>query len=74
MFTITSPYGTFEANGISQVPLRIKEIEAIVALKDVNEGAVVAKAAGESVVKTGENVAQRGDRAGGRPPRGLAAA
>ena len=57
VFTVTSSYGTFEANGRSQVPLRIKEIEAIVALKDVNEGAVVAKAAGESVVKTGANVA-----------------
>ena len=57
VFTITSPYGTFEANGRSQVPVRIKEIEAIAALKDVNEGAVVAKAAGESVVNVGKGVA-----------------
>jgi hypothetical protein len=57
VFTITSPYGTFEANGRSQVAVRIKEIEAIAALKDVNEAAVVAKAAGESVVNVGKGVA-----------------
>jgi hypothetical protein len=57
VFTVTSPYGTFEAHGISQVATRIREITGIAALKDVNEGAVVAKAAGQSVVNVGKGVA-----------------
>jgi hypothetical protein len=57
VFTVTSEYGTFEANGTSQVATRIREITGIAALKDVNEGAVVAKAAGQSVVNVGKGVA-----------------
>lgn len=56
VFTVTSAFGTFEAVGKSQVPVRVQEIQALAALQDVNKAGVVARAAGESLVKVGTGV------------------
>jgi hypothetical protein len=56
-FTLTSPYGAFEANGRSQLSVRIQEIGALAALDDVSKSEVFLKAAGQSVVKIGKGVA-----------------
>lgn len=53
-FTMTAPSGTFEAAGLSQVPVVIKEIEAIVTLQDVSKTKVFLESAGRSVVNVGE--------------------
>ena len=53
-FTITSPYGTFEAEGDDMVRTRIHEIKAIAALQEVkksNAFSEAAKKAAESSVK-----------------------
>ena len=55
-FTLTSPFGTFEANGRSALTVRIHEITAIAALGDVSKTEVFLQAAGQSVVKVGEGV------------------
>ena len=55
-FTLTSPLGSFAANGRSQLAVRIHEITAIAALGDVSKTEVFLKAAGQSVVKVGEGV------------------
>lgn len=56
VFTITSPFGTFEAEGLSQVATRREEIAAMAALEEVNKAGVFAKAAGTSLVKVGTGV------------------
>lgn len=56
VFTITSPFGTFEAEGLSQVAVRVQELTALAALQDVSKAGVFARAAGESVVKVGTGV------------------
>ena len=57
VFSITSTFGTFEAEGTSQVATRMREIAAIAALHDVSKTEVFAKAAGQSVVNVGTGVA-----------------
>ena len=57
VFSVTSTFGTFEAEGTSQVPTRMREIAAIAALHDVSKTEVFAKAAGQSVVNAGTGVA-----------------
>ncbi len=56
VFTITSPFGTFEAEGVSQVAVRVQEVTALAALQDVSKAVVFARAAGESFVKVGTGV------------------
>lgn len=56
VFLITSPFGTFEANGKSQVAVRINEITALASLQELNKAGVFARAAGESLVKVGTGV------------------
>jgi hypothetical protein len=56
-FTISSPLGTFEADGLSQVPVRIHEINALASLHDVSKTEVFLSAAGRSVVNLGKSVA-----------------
>jgi hypothetical protein len=58
VFTITSTFGTFEAEGTSQVTTRLEEIAALARLDDVNKAGVFAKAAGRSLVKVGTGVVQ----------------
>ena len=55
-FTLTSPFGTFEAAGRSVLEVRIHEITAIAALRDVSKTEVFLEAAGQSLVKVGEGV------------------
>ena len=54
--TLKASSGTFEAVGLSQVPVVIKEIEAIASLQDVSKTKVFLEAAGNSVVGVGEGV------------------
>jgi hypothetical protein len=56
VFTVTSTFGTFEAHGRSQMPVRLQEIAALAALEEVNKAGVVARAAGEQLVKVGTGV------------------
>lgn len=56
VFRVGSRYGTFEAEGVSQVSARLEEIAALAALDDVNKAGVFAKAAGTSLVKVGTGV------------------
>jgi hypothetical protein len=56
-FTLSSPFGAFEAVGRSQLTVRIQEIDALAALDDVSKTEVFLKAAGQSVVKVGQGVA-----------------
>jgi hypothetical protein len=56
VFTITSPFGTFEAEGRSQVAVRLQEIEALARLDGLNKAGVFARSAGESLVKVGAGV------------------
>jgi len=56
LFTIASPLGSFEANGKSQVAVRISEIAALASLQELNKAGVFARAAGESLVKVGSGV------------------
>lgn len=56
VFTITSPFGTFEAEGVSQVAVRVQEVMALAALQDVSKAGVFARAAGESFMKVGTGV------------------
>jgi hypothetical protein len=56
LFIVTSSFGAFEAAGKSQVAVRLQEIDALAALEDVNKAGVVARAAGESLVKVGTGV------------------
>jgi len=56
VFTITSPFGTFEAEGRAQVDVRLQEIAALGRLQELSRAGVFARAAGESVVKVGAGV------------------
>jgi hypothetical protein len=56
VFTISSTFGTFEAEGVSMVATRIEEIAAMARLEDVNKAGVFARAAGTSLVKVGTGV------------------
>lgn len=53
-FTISSPYGSFEAVGRTQLAVRIQEIGALAALDDVSKTEVFLAAAGQSVVNVGK--------------------
>jgi hypothetical protein len=56
-FTISSPVGDFAADGLSQVPVVIHEIGALVKLQDVSKTEVFLAAAGRSVVNVGKGAA-----------------
>jgi hypothetical protein len=56
-FTISSPLGRFEADGLSQVPVRVHEINALASLHDVSKTEVFLAAAGRSVVNLGKSAA-----------------
>lgn len=56
VFTITSPFGTFEAVGLAQVAVRLQEIAALRRLDELSKAGVFARAAGESLVKVGTGV------------------
>jgi hypothetical protein len=56
VFTITSPFGTFEAVGLAQVEVRLQEIAAMRRLEDLSKAGVFARSAGESLVKVGTGV------------------
>ena len=56
VFSVTSTFGTFEAEGTSQVAARMREIAALAALHEVSKTEVFVKAAGASVVKAGTGV------------------
>jgi hypothetical protein len=56
VFTVTSPFGTFEAEGRSQVAVRLQEIDALARLDGLNKAGVFARSAGESLVKVGAGV------------------
>ena len=57
VFAITSDYGAFEAEGRSQLAVRLNEIAALASLADVSKSEVFVKAAGESVVNVGKGAA-----------------
>lgn len=56
VFQITSPFGTFEAEGVAQVAVRLQEIAALQRVEDLNKAGVFARSAGESLVKVGTGV------------------
>jgi hypothetical protein len=56
-FTLTSPFGSFEAVGRSELAVRIQEINALAALQDVSKTEVFLAAAGQSVVRVGQSAA-----------------
>lgn len=56
VFTVTSAYGTFEAEGRSQVPVRLEEIAALRRIDELSKAGVLARSAGESFVKIGTGV------------------
>lgn len=56
LFTVTSPFGTFEAVGLAQVEVRLQEIAAMRRLEDLSKAGVFARSAGESLVKVGTGV------------------
>ncbi len=58
VFTITSPFGPFEAHGVAQVDVRLQEIAALARLEDLSRAGVFARSAGESLVKVGTGVVE----------------
>jgi len=56
LFTIASPFGTFEAHGVSQVEVRLQEIAALGRLEELSRVGVFARSAGELLVKVGTGV------------------
>ncbi|MCC6992489.1 MAG: hypothetical protein IT181_26025 [Acidobacteria bacterium] len=56
VFTLTSPFGTFEAEGTSQVAVRVQELAALAALQELSRAGVFARSAGESFLKVGTGV------------------
>lgn len=56
-FAISSPYGSFEATGRTQLAVRIQEIAALAALDEVSKSQVFLASAGNSVVKIGQGAA-----------------
>jgi hypothetical protein len=56
VFSITSPFGTYEAEGLAQVEVRLQEIAAMRRLEELSKAGVFARSAGESLVKVGTGV------------------
>ena len=56
-FTLSSSFGTFEAVGLTELAVRIQEINALAALQDVSKTEVFLAAAGQSVVRIGQSAA-----------------
>jgi len=50
-FTIRSPYGTFQANGMHMLPIRVNEVEAIAKLDDLSKTKEFAEAAGKAIAR-----------------------
>lgn len=56
-FSLSSPAGHFRADGLSQVPIVVHEIDALVSLQEVSKTEVFLAAAGRSVVNVGKGAA-----------------
>ncbi len=56
-FTVESDYGALQAVGMSQLRVRVQEVDALSKLDDVSKSEVFLKAAGNSVVNVGKGVA-----------------
>jgi hypothetical protein len=56
VFSVTSPFGVFEAEGLTQVEVRLQEIAALRRLEELSRAGVFARSAGESLVKVGTGV------------------
>jgi hypothetical protein len=56
-FTMTSEFGAFDAIGRTMLAVRIQEVDALAALRDVSKTEVFLEAAGQSVVKVGQAAA-----------------
>jgi hypothetical protein len=50
-FTIRSTYGTFEANGLRMLPIRVNEVEAIAKLDELSRTKEFADAAGRAIAR-----------------------
>jgi len=50
-FTIQSPYGTFQANGLRMLPIRVNEVEALAKLDDLSKTKEFAEAAGKAIAR-----------------------
>src|SRR5215467_2092154 len=50
-FTIRSTYGTFQANGLRMLPIRVNEVEAIAKLDDLSKTKEFADAAGRAIAR-----------------------
>ena len=50
-FTIQSSYGTFQANGLRMLPIRVNEVEALAKLDDLSKTKEFAEAAGKAIVR-----------------------
>lgn len=50
-FTIQSSYGTFKANGLRMLPIRVNEVEALAKLDDLSKTKEFAEAAGKAIAR-----------------------
>ena len=50
-FTIRSAYGTFQANGLRMLPIRVNEVEALAKLDDLSKTKEFAEAAGKALAR-----------------------
>ena len=50
-FTIRSKYGTFQANGLRMLPIRVNEVEALAKLDDLSNTKEFAEAAGKAIAR-----------------------
>jgi hypothetical protein len=50
-FTIRSAYGTFQANGLRMLPIRVNEVEALAKLDDLSKTKEFAEAAGRAIAR-----------------------
>lgn len=50
-FTIRSSYGTFQANGLRMLPIRVNEVEALAKLDDLSKTKEFAEAAGKAIAR-----------------------
>jgi hypothetical protein len=50
-FTIRSTYGTFQANGLRMLPIRVNEVEAIAKLDELSKTKEFAEAAGQAIAR-----------------------
>jgi hypothetical protein len=64
-FTIRSTYGTFMANGLRMLPIRVNEVEAIAKLDELSRTKEFAEAAGKAVARPVTSTVNMID-----PPRG----